>query len=75
MLEYRRVKDMIECWHARLHAVAELSPGAPRDVMGSKTRVPSEALRVVAPKQLPHTRKSEPPVGAFGEHAHARECP
>src|SRR5207245_7033513 len=72
---YRRVKDMIERGHARLHAVVELSPGPPRDVMGGKTRVPSKALPVVAPKQLSHTRKSEPTVGAFGEQAHTRECP
>ena len=55
---------MIERRHARLHAVAELSPRPPRAIVSDKTGVPGEALKVVAPKQLSHTRKLEPAVGA-----------
>src|SRR5690348_3548972 len=75
MLEYRRVEDMIERRHARLHAVAKLPPRPPRDVVSGKTRVPGKSLRVVASKELSHARKSEPAVRAFSEQAHARECP
>jgi hypothetical protein len=68
------VEDMIERWHIGLHAVAELSPRPPCAIVSDKTRVPAEALRVVAPKQLSHARKLEPTVGAFNEQTHAREC-
>jgi hypothetical protein len=70
----RNVEDMIERRHARLHAIAKLSPGPPRAVMSDKTRVPCKALRMVASKQLSHARKLEPAVSAFNEQAHAREC-
>jgi hypothetical protein len=42
--------------------------------VSDKTGVPSEALRVVAPKQLPHAGKLESAFGAFNEQAHTREC-
>src|ERR1700756_4518221 len=74
MFKYRNVEDMIERRHARLHAIAKLSPGPPRAVMSDKTRVTCKALRMVISKQLSHARKLEPAVTAFNEQAHAREC-
>ena len=75
MLEDGRVKHMVECRHARLHAVAEVAPWSPGDVMGGKNAHTCKALGVIAPKQLSHARKSEPTAGAFSEQAHARERP
>src|SRR4029077_14483762 len=73
VFEYRNVEDMIERRHARLHAIAKLSPGPPRAGMSDKTRVSCKALRMVASKQLSHGRKLEAAVNAFDEQAHARE--
>src|SRR5205814_10180368 len=74
VFEYRIVENMIERRHARLHAIAKLSPGPPRAVMSDKTRVPCKAFRMVASKQLSHARKLEPAVSAFNEKAQARKC-
>src|SRR5690349_15176093 len=75
ILENRRFKDMIESWQARLHAVAELPPRPPRDVMSGKARVPGKALGMVDPKQLSQGRESESAISALSEQAHARESP
>src|ERR1700746_610558 len=65
---------MIERRHARLHAVSKLPPGPPRTVVSDKTRIPGDALRMVAPQQMSHARKLESPVGAFNKYAHAGEA-
>src|SRR6516162_8912342 len=59
VVEYRCVKNLIKGWHTRFYAVAQHSPRPPGDVMSRETSVPSKALRMIAPKQLPHIRKSE----------------
>src|SRR5438045_8454542 len=75
MLEDRLLEDMIECWHARLDAIGELSPGPPGDVMGGEARESGEALRVVASKQLSHRSQSELAISTFSKQPDARESP